>query len=222
MRWKTDPSRGGGRGTRVAGRDGRDGPRDCAGVGPWRPAANGDDRPSGTTACSRHARGRTPCRWRRVDCSVGRSSGEAAGPRRRSARGELRLDSERQPWHNNGDRLGLSELGAVTRVRPSPGPSPTSESVFNATRTRCPSPARKPRRYPCAQARAPTTIRPAVTGRLTVPRVVTSSPFRCRSRARLPHSANVRGRTFAPLGLLLFETGSEPTRVHFDADLSDR
>ena len=56
---------------------------------------------------------------------------------------------------------------------------------------------------PSAQARAPTTIRPAVAGRLTAPRVATSSPFRCRSRARLPHSANVRRRTFAPLGLLL-------------------
>ena len=55
------------------------------------------------------------------------------------------------------------------------------------------------------QARAPTTIRPAVAGRFAAPCVVTSSPFRCRSRARLPHSANVRGRTFAPLGLLLLQ-----------------
>ena len=46
---------------------------------------------------------------------------------------------------------------------------------------------------------------PAVAGRLTAPRVVTYSLFRCRSRARLPHSANVRGRTFAPLGLLLLQ-----------------
>ena len=58
---------------------------------------------------------------------------------------------------------------------------------------------------PSAQARAPPTIRPAVAGRLTAPRVVTCSLFRCRSRARLPHSANVRGRTFAPLGLLLLQ-----------------
>ena len=55
------------------------------------------------------------------------------------------------------------------------------------------------------QARAPTTIRPAVAGRFAAPRVVTSSPLRCRSRARLPHSANVRGRTFAPLGLVLLQ-----------------
>ena len=31
-------------------------------------------------------------------------------------------------------------------------------------------------------------------------------PLCCRFRARLPHSANVRRRTFAPLGLLLFRT----------------
>ena len=37
--------------------------------------------------------------------------------RRRSARGDLRLDNEPEPWHNSRDRLGLSELGAVTRVR---------------------------------------------------------------------------------------------------------
>ena len=128
--WKTDPSRGGGRGKRVAGRDGRDGPRDSADGGPWQPAATGDDRPPGSAACSRHGRDHTPRRWRRDGCSVGRSSGVAAGPRRRSARGKLRLDSQRQPWHNSSDRLGLSELGAVTRVRFStPGPHPTSESV---------------------------------------------------------------------------------------------
>ena len=131
VRWKTDPSRGGGgRGKRVAGRDGRDGPRDSADGGPWQPAATGDDRPPGSAACSRHGRDHTPRRWRTGGCSVGRSSGVAAGPRRRSARGKLRLDSERQPWHNSSDRLGLSELGAVTRVRFStPGPHPTSESV---------------------------------------------------------------------------------------------
>ena len=31
-------------------------------------------------------------------------------------------------------------------------------------------------------------------------------PLCCRCRARLPHSANVHRRTFAPLGLLLFRT----------------
>ena len=122
--WKTDPSRGDGRGTRAAGRDGRDGPRNSVDVGPGQPATTGDDRPPGSAACSRHGRDHTPRRWRRGGCSVGRSSGVAAGPRRRSARGTLRLDSERQPWHNSSDRLGLSELGAVTRVRSLPGPSP--------------------------------------------------------------------------------------------------
>ena len=123
--WKTDPSRGGGRDRRVAGRDGRDDPRDFAGGEPWRPAPTGDDRPPGSAACSRHGRDHTRRRWRTGGCSVGRSSGVAADPRRRSARGKLRLDSERQPWHNSSDRLGLSELGAVTRVRFStPGPHP--------------------------------------------------------------------------------------------------
>ena len=117
MRWKTDPSRGGGRGTRVAGRGGRDAPRDFAGVEPWRLAPTGDDRPPGSAACSRHGRDHTRRRWRRGGCSVGSSSGVAAGPRRRSARGGLRLDSAHEPWHNSTDLLGLSELGAVTRVR---------------------------------------------------------------------------------------------------------
>ena len=107
LRWKTDPSRDGGRDRRVGGRDGRDGPRDCAGVGPGQPAPTGDERPPGSAACSRRGRDRTPCRWRTGSCSVGRSSGVAAGPRRRSAQGELRLDSQREPWHNCSDRLGL-------------------------------------------------------------------------------------------------------------------
>ena len=117
LRWKTDPSRGGGRGRRAAGRDGRDGPRDCADAAPWQPAPSGDDRLPGSAACSRRGRGRTPRRWRTGGCSVGRSSGVTAGPRRRSARASSDWTAPRRPWHNNGDRLGLSELGAVTRVR---------------------------------------------------------------------------------------------------------
>jgi len=128
-RRKTDPSRAGGRGTHAAGRDGRDGPRDSADGGPGQPAPTGDDRPPGSKVCSRHGRDHTRRRWRTGGCSVGRSSGEATGPRRRSARGELRLDNEQEPWHNGTDRLGLSELGAVTRVRSHPGPHPTSESA---------------------------------------------------------------------------------------------
>ena len=124
VRWKTDPSRVAGRGRRVAGRgrrvagrDGRDGPRNSADVGPWQPAPTGDDRPPGSAPCSRRGRDHTRRKWRTGGCSVGRSSGVAAGPRRRSARSKLRLDSDREPWHNSTDRLGLSELGTVTRVR---------------------------------------------------------------------------------------------------------
>ena len=75
------------------------------------------DRPSGTTTCSRHGHGHTPRRRRKDGCTGDRFSGGGAGPRRRSAQGDLRLDNEPDPWHNSGDRLGLSELGAVTRVR---------------------------------------------------------------------------------------------------------
>ena len=113
---KCDPSRGAGLGRRAAGRGGRDALRDCADGGPWRLEPRGGERPSGTAACSRHGRGHTLRRWRRVGCTDDRSSGGGAGPRRRSARGGLRLDNEPEPWHNSSDRLGLSELEAVTRV----------------------------------------------------------------------------------------------------------
>ena len=114
LRWKTDPSRGGGgRGRRAAGRDGRDGPRDCAGVAPGQPAPSGDGRPPGSAASSRRGRGRTPRRWRTNGCSVGRSSGVTAGPRRRSAWAKLRLDStapvmaqQRRPARSVGARGG--------------------------------------------------------------------------------------------------------------------
>ena len=117
MRGKCDPSRGGGRGRRVDGRGGRDVLPDCADDGRWRPEQTGADRPTGTATCSRHDRGHTPRRRRRDGCTDGRLSGGGAGPRRRSARGDLRLDNGPEPWHNSSDRLGLSELGAVTRVR---------------------------------------------------------------------------------------------------------
>ena len=94
LRGKTDPSRrGGGRGRRAAGRGGRDGPRDSADVAPWQPAPIGDGRPPGSAACSRHGRDHTLRRWRTGGCSIGRSSGVTAGPRRRSAWAKLRLDS---------------------------------------------------------------------------------------------------------------------------------
>ena len=98
------------------------------GDGPWRLEPIGDDRPSGTTACSRRGRGYTPRRRRRDGGSDDRLSVGGTGPRRRSARGDLRLDNGPEPWHNSSDRLGLSELETVTRVRRAvPGPYPRSE-----------------------------------------------------------------------------------------------
>ena len=143
VRGKPDPSRGAaGRDRRAAGRGGRGALRDCADAEPAPPAPNGDDRASGTTACSRRAPGRSRCRWRRVDRTGDRCAGGAGRPRRRSAQGGLRLDSAPNPWHNSKDWLGLSELETVTRAPDgTPGPHPAPESAAYATRTRCPSPA---------------------------------------------------------------------------------
>ncbi len=112
-----DPSRGGGRGRRAGGRGGRGDLPGSADAEPGRPAPSGAGRAPGTAACSKHGRDHTPRRWQTGDCNVGRSSGGAGRPRRRSARGDLRLDNAFEPWHNSTDRLALSELGAVTRVR---------------------------------------------------------------------------------------------------------
>ena len=58
----------------------------------------GSDRPRGTVPNSRRGRGRTLSRSRRARCTRGRfAGGGAAGPRRRSARGRLRLDNRAQP-----------------------------------------------------------------------------------------------------------------------------
>ena len=137
MRGKCDPSRGGGRGRRVDGRGGRDVLPDCADDGRWRPERTGAERPSGTAACSRHDRGHTPRRRRRDGCTDGRLAVGGAGPRRRSARGDLRLDNGPEPWHNSSDRLGLSELGAVTRVRLgyNRALTPRLSPLYYATRT---------------------------------------------------------------------------------------
>ena len=62
------------------------------------------------------------------------------------------------------------------------------------------APAR-PRGYLADQPRAPGTIRPAVVVADSAPRVVKTQPIPAGSRVGLPHSANVRERTFAPLGL---------------------
>ncbi len=108
---------GGGRGRRAGGRGGRGDLPGSADAEPGRPAPSGAGRAPGTAACSKHGRDHTPRRWQTGDCNVGRSSGGAGRPRRRSARGDLRLDNAFEPWHNSTDRLALSELGAVTRVR---------------------------------------------------------------------------------------------------------
>ena len=137
MRGKCDPSRGGGRGRRVDGRGGRDVLPDCADDGRWRPEQTGADRPTGTAACSRHDRGHTPRRRRRDGCTDGRLSGGGAGPRRRSARGDLRLDNGPEPCHNS--RAPARSVGArgghEGPVGVQPGPHPTSESALYATRT---------------------------------------------------------------------------------------
>ena len=145
VRGKCDPSRDAVRGRHVGGHGGRDVLRDCADGEPWQLEPTGDELPSDTMACSRHGRGHTPRRRRRVRCTDDRLSAGEARPRRRSARSGLRLDNEPEPWHNSTDRLGLSELGAVTRVRwVIPDPHPTSESALYATRTHCRPPARGP------------------------------------------------------------------------------
>ena len=134
---KSDPSRGAaGRDRRAAGRGGRGALRGSADGEPAPPARNGDDRASGTTACSRRGRGRRRCRSRRAGRIGDRCAGGAGRPRRRSAQGGLRLDSTPNPWHNSRDWLGLSELETVTRVPDGPpGPHPALESAAYATRT---------------------------------------------------------------------------------------
>ena len=102
-----------------------------------------------------------------------------------------------------------------------PGPHPTSESAPTVPE-RAP-PLRTPTaRSPSAQARAPTTIRPAVAGRLTAPRVVASSPFRCRSRARLrapQTSADGRSRRLVSY---FFRRRPEPNRVQIPSGVRER
>ena len=120
---KRDPSRAAARGRPADGHDDRVGLPGSGGGGSWPPAPSGGGRSRGSEASSTRGRGRTPDRWRTGDGSGGRSSGGAAGPRRRSPRGDLRLDGEPEPWHNRTDWLGLSELETVARVRrSSPGP----------------------------------------------------------------------------------------------------
>jgi hypothetical protein len=71
--------------------------------GPTRGGRRCDTLPSNT-----HGRDRTRGRSQTADCSVGRFSGAAARPRRRSS-GALRLDTARKPWQNRDDWLGPSK-----------------------------------------------------------------------------------------------------------------
>ena len=102
-----------------------------------------------------------------------------------------------------------------------PGPHPTSESAPTVPERA--SPLRTPTsRSPSAQARAPTTIRPAVAGRLTAPRVVASSPFRCRSRARLrAPQTSADGRSLR-LVSYFFRRRPEPNRVQIPSGVRER
>ena len=107
----------------------------------------------------------TPRRWRTAGCSVGSSSGVAARPRCRSARGKSDWTASPNRGTTTVDRLDLSEFGGGHEVRPlhrgalAPRLSPFPRHP-NA-------PARGHRRSErSAQARVPTTIRPVGADRL--------------------------------------------------------
>ena len=119
---------------RAGGRGGRGGLRGSAGGAHGRRGPTAAGRPCGRAQSSRHGRGRTTHRRRTPRRRRGRSAGGGVGPRRRSSPGEIRLDNERRPWHKGTGRPGLSELGAVTRVRSRPpGPHLSTWSAWAAT-----------------------------------------------------------------------------------------
>ena len=101
-----------------------------------------------------------------------------------------------EPWHNSRDRLGLSELGAVTRVRwPIPGPHPTSESAPYATRTQCRPPAPGPwtPALPWTQrARPPELGKPRGRGFPQRPQPSSSPSSRSTREDRCPSRAHRR------------------------------
>jgi hypothetical protein len=103
---KSDPSRG--RDTRAGDRDDRGGLQGCDdGFAARRRLSRGArqcDTPTSNTRGPDHTTGRS----RRGGCSVGRFSGEAACPRRRSGIA-FRLDTTVKPWHKREDWLGPSE-----------------------------------------------------------------------------------------------------------------
>ena len=195
------------------------------------------DRPPGKRGVQfRHGRDHTPRRWRRGGCSVGRSSGVAAGPeggrRRRSARGKLRLDKpaptvaqqQRFPARSVGARGGHE--GPVVEVYTGPL-DPTSERPFqrypNALeRTLASTDARSVARPlshgPLTRRRSrPRSIASAVS-QPTGSRSHVTSPLRCgypsrRLGYRTPQTS-ADGRS-TPLGGLscFFRKPFEPTRV---------
>jgi hypothetical protein len=103
---KCDPSRG--RGTRADDPDDRGALRGCDDGGAARRGPSRDAPPRDTPVSNTRGRDHTRRRSRRVDCSVGRFSGEAARPRRRSS-SALRLDTALKPWHKRDDWLGPSK-----------------------------------------------------------------------------------------------------------------
>jgi hypothetical protein len=112
-------------------------------MAPARGADRGAAR-SDTPPSNRRGRGHTTCRSQRGRYSVGRFSGEAACPRRRSGIA-FRLDTARKPWHKRDDWLGLSEhrgghrgLGGFSS-RPSPH---LPQRAAYATRVRSLNPKR--------------------------------------------------------------------------------
>ena len=102
--------------------------------GPNRPAPTGRParrRAVGMTAVTRRADGEGTAALTAGSLAEGLVHGVGA----RGAISDWTTDPE--PWHNSSDRLGLSELGAVTRVRLgyNRALTPTSESALYATRT---------------------------------------------------------------------------------------
>ena len=152
---------------------------------------------------------------RQVFWRSGRSTASEPAGRAPTGQRARTVAQQQRPARSVGARGG-HEGPAST-----PGPHPTFESAPTVPE-RAP-PLRTPTaRSPSAQAHAPTTIRPAVAGRLTAPRVVASSPFRCRSRARLrAPQTSAHGRSLR-LVSYFFRRRPEPNRVQIPSGVRER
>ena len=152
---------------------------------------------------------------RQVFWRSGRSTASEPAGRAPTGQRARTVAQQQRPARSVGARGG-HEGPAST-----PGPHPTSESAPTVPERA--SPLRTPTsRSPSAQVRAPTTIRPAVAGRLTAPRVVASSPFRCRSRARLrAPQTSAHGRSLR-LVSYFFRRRPEPNRVQIPSGVRER